>query len=371
MAQFCLTAISGGDSLRDDLVKTLQELILIESDLHSNLLNVVQYVADRLSSAGMDVSILNSDTFPVLTASYGKGGILLSGHLDTVPIGSGWSRDQAAVDGNRVYGRGSADMKGGCAVIIECAEYLDSKKIPVSICFTTDEEEQMYGAALLADSELVKNAPAIIICEPTSVKLVHTEKGFFRFNIVTNGTSAHASQPWLGRDAILKMHYCIDRLLDLVEASSQKKTGMSMCITTIHGGDKNNVVTDICTVVMDVRYQPPTTHHDVQDLIVNRLRGESYELTSELILDAFESDLSDPLAEELIKFLNSDVVDMPYVTEAPYFANVNPHVFICGPGDAQLAHVVDEFVEIEELEAAYNMLIHAAEFTSRQTKDKK
>ena len=84
MAQFCLTAISGGDSLRDDLVKTLQELILIESDLHSNLLNVVQYVADRLSSAGMDVSILNSDTFPVLTASYGKGGILLSGHLDTV-----------------------------------------------------------------------------------------------------------------------------------------------------------------------------------------------------------------------------------------------------------------------------------------------
>ncbi len=348
--------------MKDGLAKTLQELVLIESDLHSDLLNVVRYAADRLSSIGMDVAVLNENTFPVLTASYGKGGILFSGHLDTVPRGSGWSTEQAVIIDNKIYGRGSADMKGGCAAIIECAEHLVNEKIPFSICFTTDEEEQMYGAELLAESELVKNAPAIIICEPTSVKLVHTEKGFFRFNIVTNGTSVHASQPWLGRDAILKMHYCIDRLLDLVEASSQKKTGMSMCITTIHGGDKNNVVTDICTVEIDVRYQPPTTYHDVQDLIVNRLRGESYELTSELILDAFESDLNDPLAEELIKFLDSDVVDMPYVTEAPYFARVNPHVFICGPGDPQLAHVVNEFVEIKELEKTYDMLAHAAEF---------
>lgn len=357
--------------MKDGLAKTLQELILIESDLHSDLLNVVKYAADRLSSIGMDVAVINEDTFPVLTASYGKGGILFSGHLDTVPIGSAWNADQAAAVDGKIYGRGSADMKGGCAAIIECAEHLVSEKIPFSICFTTDEEEQMYGAELLAKSELVKNAPAIIICEPTSVKLVRTEKGFFRFNLVTSGTSAHASQPWLGRDAILKMHYCIDRLLDLVEASSQKKTGMSMCITTIHGGDKNNVVTDICTVEIDVRYQPPTTYHDVQDLIVNRLRGESYELTSELILDAFESDMKDPLAAELIKFLDSDVVDMPYVTEAPYFAKVNPRVFICGPGDPQLAHVMDEFVEIKDLEKTYDMLIHAAEFVSAQTRNKK
>lgn len=357
--------------MKDDLTKTLQELILIESDLHSDMLNVVRYVADRLSSIGMDVAVLNEDTFPVLTASYGKGGILFSGHLDTVPIGSGWSTDQAMVIDDKIYGRGSADMKGGCTAIIECAEHLVNEKIPFSICFTTDEEEQMYGAELLAKSELVKNAPAIIICEPTSVKLVHTEKGFFRFNLITNGTSAHASQPWLGRDAILKMHYCIDRLIDLVEVSSQKKTGMSMCITTIHGGDKNNVVTDICTVEIDVRYRPPTTYHDVQDLIVNRLRGESYELTSELILDAFESDMNDPLARELIKLLDSDVVDMPYVTEAPYFAKVNPRVFICGPGDPQLAHVVDEFVEINELEKTYDMLARAAEFTLAQTIDKR
>ena len=94
-------------------------------------------------------------------------------------------------------------------------------------------------------------------------------------------------------------------------------------------------------------------------------------MTSELILDAFESDMNDPLAKEIIKFLNSDAVDMPYVTEAPYFAKINPHVFICGPGDPQLAHVVDEFVEINELEKTYDLLIHAAEFTSVQRKNKK
>lgn len=356
--------------MRDNLVQTLRELILIDSDLHSDPHNIINYVATRLSAIGMNVSVLNSDSFPVLTASFGSGGLLFSGHLDTVPIGSGWSMNQGEIKNDRIYGRGSADMKGGCAAIIESADYLVQNDIPFSICFTTDEEEQMCGAEHLSKSQVVTEASAVIICEPTAVRLVHHEKGLFRFNLTTKGTAAHASQPWLGRDAILKMHYCLDRLLDLAEISSQKQTGTTVCITTIHGGDKNNVVTDTCTAEIDVRFQPPLEYHDIQDLIVNRLRGESYDLTVGSIVDAFESNLNHPLAQEILKLTHTEPVNMPYVTEAPYFLKANPNIFICGPGDPQMAHVIDEFVRISELEAAYDLLTHSAKFMSHKDNKK-
>lgn len=347
--------------MKDRLVRTLQELVEIKSDLRADQSNIVGYVSERLRSMGMDVSLIGPKKLPVLIASSGKGGLLLSGHLDTVPLGTGWNYMQGEIRNGRVYGRGSADMKGGCAAIIESAEELIQNDTPFSICFTTDEEEQMYGAEALATSDVVKNSAGVIICEPTSMFLANCEKGLYRVELTTKGTSAHASQPWLGRDAILKMHYCIDRLVDLVETSSQKKTGTTVCITTIRGGDKNNVITDVCKAEIDIRFESPTVHQDIQDLITNRLRGESYELVPTFSVDAFESDLDSNLGKKLIDHLKTPSVAMPYVTEAPFFARSNKNVFICGPGDPQMAHVIDEFVNISELERAHDFLIYAAE----------
>ena len=132
---------------------------------------------------------------------------------------------------------------------------------------------------------------------------------------------------------MLKMHYCLDRLLDLAEISSQRSTGMTMCFTTIQGGTKNNVVADHCTAEIDVRFPLPQTPHDVHDIIVNRLRGESYHMDVEYSLEAFESDPSSPLNVELSRFLGTEPIVVPYATEAPRYASVNPDVCICGPGD--------------------------------------
>jgi acetylornithine deacetylase/succinyl-diaminopimelate desuccinylase-like protein len=332
----------------------------MDSDLHCDMTPIVRYVRKRLEGAGMKVWTVGPDRFPAVIATYGKNGMMFSGHLDTVPVGSNWSMFQGETDGNRIYGRGTTDMKGACAAMLDAADTLVEEDVPFSIALTTDEEEQMYGATAVVQEDVVRKAKGILIMEPTELAPAYREKGVFRFRLTTQGRAAHASQPWLGSDAILKMHYCLDRLLDLAEISSQKSTGMTMCFSTIQGGNKNNVVADQCSVEVDVRFPSTQTIHDIQDIIVNRLRGEVYQMDVEYTIDAFESDPNSEIVNELSNFLGTDPIVVPYATEAPKYAAVNPRVYICGPGDPQLAHTTDEYVEVQELEEAYAMVVHMA-----------
>ena len=319
----------------------------------------MSYARRRLQEAGLRTRIVGQQDAPALIATYGrKAGIVFSGHLDTVPVGEDWTREQGEEDDGRIYGRGTVDMKGACAAMIEAAGALVKEDLPVTVAFTTDEEEQMVSVEPLLNEAAVRRAKGIIVGEPTALCPAYREKGVFRFRLTTRGKAAHSSQPWLGEDAVLKMHYCLDRLLDLTEISSQRSTGMTMCFSTIQGGTKNNVVADRCTAEIDVRFPLPQTTHDVHDIIVNRLRGESYRMDVEYTLEAFESDPASPLNAELSRFLGTEPIVVPYASEAPRFASVNPRVCICGPGDPDLAHTADEFVEVRELDEMYDLLVH-------------
>lgn len=345
------------------MVSTLMDLMAIESDLNHDPTPILSYVRNRLSEAGLDVKVVGPKETPALLATYGhERGMLFSGHLDTVPIGSGWTRAQGERAGSRIYGRGAADMKGACAAMIEAAGTLVQEEVPVAVAFTTDEEEQMNGVAALIREEAVRHAKGIIIGEPTGLCPAYREKGIFRFRLTTHGKAVHSSQPWLGENAILKMHYCMDRLLDLAETSSQRPTDITLCFSTIQGGIKNNVVADRCTMEVDVRFPLPQTPLDIHNIILNQLRGESYTMNVDHTVEAFEFDASSPIVAELTRFLGTEPVVVPYATEAPKYAAVNPRICICGPGDPPLAHATDEFVEIGELEGMYDLLIHIAKY---------
>jgi len=348
--------------MRTKVVDTLQDLLAMDSDLHADMAPILRYTRRRLEAVGMRVRQVGPQRYPALIATYGKNGMLFSGHLDTVPVGDNWTMFQGEVDGNRVYGRGTCDMKGACAAMIEAAGDLVEEDVPFGICLTTDEEEQMEGVDALIEEDAVRKAKGVLIMEPTDLAPAYREKGVFRFRLTTRGRAAHASQPWLGDDAILKMHYCLDRLLDLAEMSSQRSTGMTVCFSTIQGGNKNNVVSDHCTVEVDIRHPSTQTANDIEDIIVNRLRGEVYEMNIEYVLEAFESDPGSEISQVLSDFLGTDPIVVPYATEAPRFASVNPGVYICGPGDPHLAHTADEFVEIQELEEAHDMVVHLAKY---------
>ena len=190
--------------MRDHVIKTLLDLVSIDSDVHSDKEKIIDYTMKRLEEAGLEPYTVGTVKDPAIIASYGTGGILFSGHLDTVPIGSGWTKGQGEIVGDRIYGRGTADMKGDCAAVIDVAEELVKDNIPFSICFTTDEEEQMHSTSAAVKDEVVSKASAVLIGEPTGLCPAYREKGVFRFRLTTNGKAAHASQPWLGKDASLK-----------------------------------------------------------------------------------------------------------------------------------------------------------------------
>jgi len=347
-----------------EIAKTLLELLQIDSDNKAEKGPIIDYAKERLLDAGMNVSVIGGGGTPAICAANGRGGLVLSGHMDTVPIGSNWSRSQGEIDGDRIYGRGASDMKGAVAAMLHAADTLCEREIPFSIFLTTDEEEGMTGALELARLPLLGEATGVIIGEPTALDLVIREKGVYRFRLLFKGKAAHSSQPWLGENAIMKMHAALSRLSDLARPPPGPAEGMTLCVSTIEGGTKNNVVPESCQAEIDIRFPPSLSLLEVRSLISERLAGLDYEISAVAELDAFDSPLDSPLGLELEKSLGADRIAVSYATEAARFAPVNANIFICGPGEPSVCHVADEWVSVSNLLRAYEMMVHMAAFAA-------
>ncbi|MEI6796900.1 MAG: M20/M25/M40 family metallo-hydrolase [Methanomassiliicoccales archaeon] len=336
--------------MAENVVKTLIDLMLIPSTDKDNKDAIIAYASDFLRRCGVEVKIVGRPEAPAIVAAYGFGGVAFSGHLDTVPLGENWTRDQGEVEGKTIYGRGAVDMKGACACILHVARALVVEDIPFYILFTTDEETVMTGAEALKHTHAAKNASSIIICEPTDLQVVYREKGVARFRITTSGRAAHASTPWVGRNAINAMNEVLTAVGRMQERSSEE--GMSVSVTTITGGVKNNVIPDNCEIEVDVRYPVPMTPREVEELFISELMGLDCEVCMEYDLRAFETDPALPFIREAVNYLGRPALAVSYATEAAVFSAVNDQVLICGPGSATLAHTADEHVEREQLEKA-------------------
>lgn len=348
--------------MREEIVETLLELLEIKSDAASSKEEIIEYARKRLCNAGMDVRVIEDPKIPAVYATTGEGGLVFSGHLDTVPEGSNWTRSQGEIDGDRIYGRGTADMKGAVAAMFHAAEKLCDEEVPFSVFLTTDEEEGMLGAQRLAALPLLKEAKGMIIGEPTGLRAVTREKGVFRFMLRVDGRAAHSSQPWLGDNAIIKMHDMLSRLRDLAEPPAVPTEEMTVCITTIRGGTKNNVVPESCQAEIDIRFPPSLSLEAVSQQIRDRLLGFEYEIREIAELEAFTSPLDSPLGQELLRFIGNETISVCYATEAPRYVHANPNIFICGPGLPETCHIADEWVSIENLVKAYEMMVHMARF---------
>ncbi|MEM4590449.1 MAG: acetylornithine deacetylase [Nitrososphaerota archaeon] len=301
----------------------------------------------------------------------GQAGLLLSGHIDVVPVGSlaGWDSHpfEPKIREGKLYGRGAADMKGGVAAIVKAIESTKNLQLKRGIVFvaTAGEEIGFDGLrALIRDKQIRENDALFgVIGEPTNLRVVRAHKGGTLFRITFHGRSAHSSRPDLGVNAIENAARFIVELKSLrnkLEDIKDPDLGSSVISSTIiKGGVKENVIPASCQIIVDCRRIP--SHSDKYILseleqISNNLKASygSFELTIEEI---FSSDaLNTPKDHPLVKMAEDLVAEesgaAPYGTEAPLYQQLGIPTIILGPGSVEQAHVINEYVEIKQLHRA-------------------
>ncbi len=291
----------------------------------------------------------------------GSGGLLLAGHTDTVPFDDGqWTRDPFMLTehDNKLYGLGSADMKGFFAFILDTLRDLDLSKLnkPLHILATADEETTMAGARYFSAATHLRPDCAII-GEPTSLKPVYAHKGHISEAIRIVGQSGHSSDPARGINAIEIMHDAIGHLLTLRNQLTERYHNPAftvpyptMNLGHIHGGDASNRICACCELHMDIRPMPGLTLSDMSELLHGALAPISDKWPERLTIEplhapipGYECPRNHQLVQVVEKLLGDRVEAVNYCTEAPFLQEVCP-TLVLGPGSIEQAHQPDEFL---------------------------
>lgn len=312
-----------------------------------------------------------------------KAALLYNGHLDTVPVGSeNWVHQpfEAEVSEGKIWGRGSADMKGGLAVLMVAARALSEARVSLQgdliIAATAGEETDSLGATSIAARPDLGPVQAVVIPEPSYNDIYVAEKGALWVELSTQGKTAHGSMPDLGQNAVMMMVMLIRELerLDIPYPEHPMLDGFTQSVNTIAGGMKTNVVPDHCGATVDMRTVPGQDHRailrQVQDLIADLSRRiPGFRASVRVINDRIPIETS---PEEPVVRSFADVVaevtghrpvpkGVRYYTDAVAFVPaLKTPMTICGPGDARLAHQPNENVEVSKLVEAAKIYALAA-----------
>ena len=341
--------------------------MLLKSTSEDDMRPIVDFVSHRLEAMGLNLRYYGDKKFPAIVTQFRKGGVALSGHLDTVPHGAGWKFDEGQSEGDRVYGRGTCDMKGGCTAMLLAAEDLIAANVPFSLCFTTDEETTMIGAGAAAKSPALTTAPCIVVAEPTEFDIVVHEKGLLHFSLATKGVAAHASMPELGDNAIVKMIKLLEKLEDLQRIPKNSTEEMTLCVDTIKGGTRINVIPDSCEAEIDVRYPPDMSTKKVLKKVTDRIGTKGYDLKILHELDPVGTDPKSLPVKTMKGCIGpkAKVTSVSYATEMVMFRDACKYLMVCGPGGNDICHCNDEYIEVPQIVKAAELYM---EFCSRMTK---
>ncbi|MCI4336949.1 MAG: M20/M25/M40 family metallo-hydrolase [Thermoplasmata archaeon] len=341
--------------MKRQMVDMLAELVKIASDPFSDKQEVLDYVQSFTDQIHMRNTLFGEAAAPALLAEYGQGGIVLSGHLDTPPIGDYWSFSQSQLAGGRMYGRGAADMNGTVIAMLQAAQDLVARKIPVVLALTTDEETTMQGATALAKTLPLRRAKAIVVGEPTGLRVAYAEKGVLDLAIETRGKAAHGAMPHLGENAISKMMRILRGLESFKGRIAHPELGMvTINIGTFSGGSRLNVVPNKCTAEVDIRFPPPYSPDQLYREIEDHLRRikTPFTLRRILTMPAVQIDPASEHVRVLKEVASTETAVLVHASEAVHYTQVNPRVVIFGAGEEELSHQANEYVKIEAVARA-------------------
>lgn len=371
----------------------LRDLIAFDTTSRNSNLPLIEHVADYLSDQGASTRLIPSadGTKANLFATVGPdipGGVVLSGHSDVVPVdGQNWSTDPFALteaDG-RLYGRGSADMKGfiACALAMTPRFAEMDLERPIHFAFSYDEEVGCLGVGRLIDvvlSELPRPA-AVIVGEPTGMQIASAHKGICAMTTTVRGREAHSSRPQDGVNAIGAAASLVTYLYRLCDelAATDRDDRFEPPFTTfnvgqIGGGDAINIIARECLLNWEFRPIPGTNPAAIIARVEAWVKAEllpgmqatdpscAVENVCEFVvppLDAPDGSVAETIARQATGLNSTGTV--AFVTEASLFSEAGVPAIVCGPGDIAQAHQPDEFIEIAQLETCLGFLERIAQ----------
>ena len=313
----------------------------------------------------------------------GKMPIILSGHTDVVPVSKGWSSDpfKATIKGDKLYGRGSCDMKGFIACTLAYAPIFAKSDLDrdINFSFTFDEETACIGAPLLIQELKNRgfNKGICIVGEPTNMKIIDAHKGAYEYTTYFEGLAGHSSQPHKGVSAVEYAARYVNKLIDLREKLKDRKPKSSiftppystLSIGGIFGGIAHNVIADKCHVKWETR---PIVKEDAIFLNNELDKYVNEKLLPEMKKIYPESSIKKEIIGEIIGFDRDDNSEacefvssitgdnsrevVSFGTEAGLFQEIGISTAVCGPGSIEQAHKIDEFIELEEIKKCLKFL---------------
>lgn len=304
----------------------------------------------------------------IATRGEGPGGLVLSGHTDTVPFDeSRWKTDPFTLSerDNRWYGLGTCDMKGFFPLAIEAAWRARNQDFsePLVVLATADEESAMGGARELVRAGRPRGRYAVI-GEPTELRPVRLHKGIMMERLYFQGRSGHSSDPSLGRNALEGMNAALTEIVALRRELEQqhRHPGFRVDVPTlnpghIHGGDNPNRICADCELHFDLRPLPGMDIAELRRLILERVapiaRARELECTFEPLFDGvppFEQAEQSRLVALCEQMTGHTAEGVAFATEAPFLQSLGMETLVLGPGSINQAHQPDEFLALSQIE---------------------
>ena len=375
------------DSKAIELLKTL---VGFDTTSYNSNLELIEFIQSYLSSYDIDSTLIHDESGKKanLYATIGRtdiGGVMLSGHTDVVPVaGQDWDTDPFSLteSSDKLYGRGSADMKGFIALVLSRVPEMVSSELtkPIHLAFSYDEEIGCVGVQRMLD--LLEHQPikpsCCIIGEPTGMEVVIGHKGKHATRVKVRGHACHSGQSPLGVNAIDFASELIVYIRKLAHEKAQNgpfDKDYEVPYTTLHtgvvgGGTALNIVPNLCQFDFEIRhlYEEDPQHllDQIENFARDHLENEMHLIDSDTGFDfetlaTYPGLLTDPGIEFVtyVKGLldNNAHSKVIFGSEGGLFQKrLGIPTLVCGPGNIDQAHKANEYISLDQLQKGGNFL---------------
>jgi acetylornithine deacetylase len=368
--------------MRNDLIELLSRLVAIDS-VNPSLVQggageaeIAAFIAGWARDTGLEAELLEETPGrpSVLARARGRGGgrtLLLCGHIDTVNVEGMSEPHTPRVDGDRLYGRGAYDMKGGvAAALIGCrvAARLGLAG-DVVVAAVADEEHSSFG---VQEALSAVRADAAVVTEPTELEIAVAHKGFVWAEVEVAGEAAHGSRPHLGVDAIVKAGPVLTGIGELDHALAAHEHPLlgrgSVHASTIFGGVEMSSYPAQCVIGLERRTLPGETAADVEaelDALLERCRAADPQLVAEkrmgLVREPFEVDRDEEIVRAVQAAAGGErpVGGVSYWADSAFISAAGIPTVLFGPA-GEGAHAQVEWVSIDSTETVARTLTDVA-----------